>query len=584
MLRTLATLSWLLPTVVLAQTLGGPLIGKHAVVNNGPGDQTDPHVSGALVAYTSEVGGGSEIRYHDLATGQDAPVPSSGSFDFVSDISGGTVVFTRVTSTSSIFTYDVGTKAPPVEIAPREGANRRAAVIGGRTVAWQDFNYRASALEPEIAAFDLEHQTLTRLSDDALLDRTPAVSADGQVIVWSKCQAGGSGCDIWQARAVQGGFLTQQLTGAEGEDIQPDTNGRVVVYASTRTVDGVKDRDIHWQPVGGGEERRLALPGVDTNPSISGSLLAFERFDATAAQPNFDIYLYDLETQTLYPLTQTPEDENLNDLSVAADGTVNVVWTVPENGDFNVHAFTFTLPKKSPPPDACSVPEDSAPAEDVCNAPGSRPLLASVAVTRTNGQPSASILQFGSGGEGVLCVDNGFNGERATSGWVTLNGAMEVEPSSFKHDVALVAKRVELKGDNTLAALIAGQPGSAYRVRVYGPAAPRCDDDEVPGAGEQVVPGLGIAPVPTHVVSAFGDFARLVLTGDSGAAPESVPGAVEPPSETPSVPGNVETPSAPVVQEDPLPLERGPVGCAAGGGSLMAMGALVLASLLLRRR
>lgn len=580
MFRTLATLSWLLPTLALAQTLGGPLVGKHAVVNAGPGDQTDPHVSGSLVAYTSEVGGGSEIRHHDLATGRDAPVPSSGSYDFVSDISGGTVVFTRVTAHSSIFTYDVNTEAPPEEIAPRDGANRRAAVIGGRTVAWQDFNFRSSVLEPEVAAFDLSSRTLTRLTEDALLDRTPAVSADGQVTVWSKCQVSGSGCDIWQAQATQGGFLTRRLTGTEGEDIQPDTNGQVVVYASTRTVDGVTDRDIHWQPVGGGAEQRLVLPGVDTNPSISGSLLAFERYDATAEQPNFDIYLYDLRAQTLYALTRTADNENLNDISMSPDGTVHVVWTVAEGGDFNVHAFTFQLPKKDP--DTCTEPEDSAPAEDVCNAPGSRRLLAAVEVSRTTGKPSAASLQFEGTGPGVLCVDNGFSGERSTSGWVSLNGTTEVDPSSFKQSVSLVARRVELQGDNALAALVAGQPGSSFRVRLYGPLDPVChNEDAVPAEG-QVVPGLALAPVSTNVVTSFDDSSRFVPAGDLGAAPV-VTGEVETPVE-PVEGGNVGTPPAPVPEEEEHALHQMPGGCSTGGGSLMAMGVLALASLLLRRR
>ena len=38
------------------------------IVNNGSGDQQDPHISGALVAYTSGNTSNSEIRYHDLLT------------------------------------------------------------------------------------------------------------------------------------------------------------------------------------------------------------------------------------------------------------------------------------------------------------------------------------------------------------------------------------------------------------------------------------------------------------------------------------------------------------------------------------
>lgn len=561
MMRTAATLLCLLPALVFAQTLGGPLVGTSYVVNNGPGDQTDPHVSGSLVVYTSATNGASEIRYHDLETGVDQPVPSSGALDFVSDISGNTLVFTRVASTSAIFTYDVNTEGPATEIAPRERVNRRSAVVGGRTVAWQDFTYPGTVLAPEIVTYNLDTHTLTRLTEDTLVNRTPAVSPDGQVIVWAKCESSGSGCDIWQATSAQGGgFVSRQLTGASGEELQPDTNGKVVVYASTRMVDGVAEQDIYWQPVGGGPEQRLALPGQDANPSISGSLIAFERWDAAAAQPNYDIYLYDLESRTLYALTQTPEHENLNDISVGADGTVNVVWTVPENGDFDVHAFSFHLQGKAPVP--CEPVEDTASAEEVCNAPGSRPELASVTVRRDKGKPSEQRLSFKGHGEGVLCVDNGHEGSRATAGWVTLNRATEVGPSSFKKDVSRVAKRVSLLGSNVLEARVAGSPGSAFRVRVYGPPSVTCDPAAF-APGEQLVPGAFIAPVT--VAAASSDErpppVEAVGQGEDEGTPEV------------RVPGDAQGLAA-----------HGPVGCGAGGGSLVSLGALALASLLLRRR
>jgi hypothetical protein len=566
MLRALAMLSCLLPSLVLAQALGAPLLGKTLVINDGPGDQLDPHISGALVAYTDEASGMSQIRYHDLETGVDRLVPNSGSFDFVSDVSGSTVVFTRVSSTSSIFTYDVSTEGAVQEVAPQEGANRRGAVIGHRTVAWQDFAYLGTLQGSEIATFDLDTGVLTRLTDDALMDRTPAVSADGQVIVWSKCQTSGFQCDIWQAVAEKGGFVTRQLTGAEGEDVQPDTNGRVVVYASTRTVAGVTDRDIYWQPVGGGPEQRLALADTDTNPSISGSLLAFERLDRSAAQPNYDIYLYDLESATLYALTRTPANENLNDLSVDADGTVRVVWTAPSGSGLDVHAFSFTLPKRAP---SCTPSVDERPAEEVCDAPGARPVLASVEVSRDTCEPSEALLAFAGEGSGVLCVDNGFEGLRATAGWVSLNGALEVDPSRFQQDVARVAGRVELAGDNTLEARIAGKPDSAFRVRVYGPLTDDCDSD-ASTEGDEVRYGVSIAPVAVEeAVATEGEPA--VPGVPSAPAPVEVDGSGEPQPET-SVLGEAER----------SPEALG--GCSVGGSSLAAAGLLVIASLLLRRR
>jgi hypothetical protein len=540
MVRTLALLLSLPLTLSTAHAQSRPIHGRWKVVNAGPGDQTDPHVSGPLVAYTSEAQGTSQIRYHNLDTEHDAPIPNGGAFDFVSDVSGRTVVFTRVSTSSAIYTYEVGGTAAPVELAPEPGSSRRAAVIGGRTVAWQDFGYTGDTQQPEIAAFDLDTRTLTRLTEDTLLDRTPAVSADGQTVVWAKCNAQGLQCDVWQARREGSGFAVQALTGAEGEESQPDTNGEVVVYASTRTHDGVSDRDIYWQPVGGGPEQRLALPGMDANPSISGPLIAFERRDP--AKQDFDIALYDLRTHTLYPLTSSAASENLNDLSVAADGTVRVVWTVPENGDFNVHSFIFRIPEGP-----CQEPtkEGRLPI-DVCVSPENWPLLTSVQVTRTTGGPNRVDHSFSGTGVGVLCLDNGHNATPATSGWVFLNGHEKFSPLNFNPNKGLMASGVVLSGDNSLAALIAGAPGSAYRLRVYG-APPVCEEepqDRQPGGVD--IPGQRVPPV------------QLLMSGVSSMTL---------------------VPEGQVHGGGP---GHGPGGCSTGGGSL-ALAGLMLVALWLAR-
>ncbi len=505
MRRLLVTWLCWMPVAALAQPVGEPLVGIRQEVNAGPGDQLDPHVSGGLVVYTNESQDVSEVRYHDLATGQDQAIPNGGAYDFSADVSGDTVVFTRLNAGSSIFIYGARAQAGPVEVAPQAGSHRRGAVIGNHTVAWQDFSY-AAGVEPEITAFNLDTQALTRLTADSSLDRTPAVSSDGSTVVWSKCIAGQT-CDIWQAVAVPGGFTPQALTGAQGDESQPDTNGQVVVYASARTEDGVVERDIYWQAVGGGPEYRLALPGVDSNPSISGSLIAFERQDPASPGPNYDIVLFDLRTQTLYRLTDTPQSEALNDVSVGQDGLVHVVWSVPESG-YDVVAFTFRLPGN---PECDPQGQGSTLAEDVCTEPGNAPLVASVMLERASGRPQEASSAFEATGEGVLCVDNGYPGEPATAGWVRLNGATVVDPSRFQKDVTRVAQEVSLSGASTLAARIASSSGSSFRVRLYGPP-PACAS-RFPG--DEIIPGKRVEP---QVWSPPIDVLPETLPGRSGAS------------------------------------------------------------------
>ncbi|MBZ4421712.1 hypothetical protein [Myxococcus sp. RHSTA-1-4] len=524
MLRTLALVAWFFPALSFAviPEARAPISGTRTVVNGGPGDQTDPHVSGPLVAYTNESGGRSEIRYHDLVAGRDAAIPNNGAFDFVSDVSGDTVVFTRVGTGSAIYTFDVSTESTPVELAPQEGSSRRAAVIGGRTVAWQDFGYTGNTLQPEIAAYDLDRGILTRLTVDDQQDRTPAVAPDGRTVVWAKCNMQGLACDIWEARWTDTGLTTQALTGTEGEESQPDTNGQVVVYASTRTVEGVADRDIYWKPVGGGAEQRLELPGLDANPSISGSLVAFER--RAPDKSDFDIALYDLRSQALYMLTQGPENENLNDLSMSPDGTVRVVWTAAENGDFNVHSFTFRLPEEAP----CqtSTKEGRLPI-DVCVDPQNWPLLTSTRLVRTTGESNGMSLDFEGTGVGVLCVDNGQDAEPATSGWVWLNEHEKVNPSHFKPDMPLIAVGMVMSSENTntLTAVISGSPGSAFRLRVYG-MPPACEETQ--DAGEEAAPGMEIIPgQPVTPVTPQDEASEAVSSmtfSPEGQTPEPGPG------------------------------------------------------------
>ncbi|PZR80441.1 MAG: hypothetical protein DLM65_08025 [Candidatus Aeolococcus gillhamiae] len=71
--------------------------GTAVAIKTGPGDQTEPHVSGNLVSYTDLSVIPSQIRYHDLATNTDTAIPSlpDGGRDQSSAVSGTTVVYSH---------------------------------------------------------------------------------------------------------------------------------------------------------------------------------------------------------------------------------------------------------------------------------------------------------------------------------------------------------------------------------------------------------------------------------------------------------------------------------------------------------
>ncbi|SEL15129.1 hypothetical protein SAMN05444354_104123 [Stigmatella aurantiaca] len=470
-----------------AEGVGAPLVGTRRAVNAGPGHQFEAHVSGSWAVYTHWMQGVSEIRWHELSTGEQGVIPDSSGFDVVADVSGDGVVFTRVTSASSVFFYDLKQRGPPVELAPRPSARRRGAVIGQRTVAWQDYSYAPQTLQPEIATVDLESGVLTRLTDDDLPDRTPMVSPDGRVIVWTKC-AQPFDCDIWEAVAGEVGFKTRALTGPQGDESQPQTNGEVVVYTSRRIEQGTPTQDIYWQAVGGGAEYRLALPGLDSRPVLSGSLLAFEWRDPAAPFPNPEIMLFDLRTHTLYALTNTFRGESLNDIGMDARGRVHVLWTTQENG-FDVRALTF----QQPVGDGRDNPSGCPGLRAACVDPGERPLLSSVTLRRFSGAPQRFQALFPASGQGLLCVDNGHEGTATALGWVKINGTAVLDPSAFQKETQLLAKQVALDGRVQLEALIDGPSGGAFRMRLYDDSKGSTPCQE-PFPGEELLPGKSVAP------------------------------------------------------------------------------------------
>lgn len=311
------------------------IIGTTSTVNDGPGDQTDPHISGALVSYTSNADGTNRIRYHDLAAATDAVVPNSGEDDFLSDISGSKIVLTRLSATSAIYLYDVAAGGTPVEVAPSGETNRRNPAIGGNTVAWQDFGFNASALQPEIVVHDLATGTTTRLTADALLDRNPAVSPDGNVVVWAKCQTNGTGCDIWKAVKSAGVWSASAVTGAEGEEGVPDTDGQIITYSSARS----GETDVFWKPVAGGAEEQLSLSGFQTNPNVSGGLIAFD----SRGLSDWNVLAFEIAGSTLHTITSTSANETLNDVWISANGIGRIVYASDATGNSNVYAFSLQL-------------------------------------------------------------------------------------------------------------------------------------------------------------------------------------------------------------------------------------------------
>ena len=308
------------------------LTGVTQTISNNSGDQYDPHVTCDLVTFTDDDQlGSTQIRYFDFGTNQEHAIPGNGA-DFLSDISAGRIAFTEANALGSmvvIFDLDSQTRT----VVP--GFNHSRSTINANLIAFEDRSFFAALNQSEISVYDITTATTTRLTNDSLFDKNPAVSPSGKAVVWEKCQTDGTGCNIYVASFTSPGvFTTRVITDATGDFRSAEANDQNVVYIANR--DG--ETDLYYQPLAGGAETRISIPGLQRDLSVAGNLIAFE----SQVETGYDIFVYDLSTSQLYRVTSTSSDETLNDITVC-NGTGRIVYASPFM-DFDVHSFTFQAP------------------------------------------------------------------------------------------------------------------------------------------------------------------------------------------------------------------------------------------------
>jgi hypothetical protein len=317
------------PGSALAYATTGTIFPLIAV-DNSAGDQSQPHVSGRYASYNVvSATGANTIGYFDFATQTNGAVPQpAGTLDNLSDISGSTIVWTRIdlnAGTSAIWSYPVGGSAS--EVASIANSNRSNPAIGGPTIAWEDVGVSAD-MYPEIVADS--GGTVTRLTTDLAADQNASVSPDGSTVVWEKCSVGLGSCDVYAA--VKSGALwsVSAVAATSANETSPDTNGTVVVYESNST----GAQRVHVAPLNGGADTTIPLPAGSTEaimPAVSGNFVAFSAGTPTAAA-QLDIWVYDLADGSLHQITNTPQDyEYLPDIdasTAAGVTTVRIVWEV----------------------------------------------------------------------------------------------------------------------------------------------------------------------------------------------------------------------------------------------------------------
>src|SRR5262249_27598740 len=134
---------------------GGLITSPVVTIDNSPGDQEAPHLSGDLTCYADYASGVGRTYRFSSGSHDGYPPAATSYFDSICDISGSRIAFLRALSgrplTAQLF--DVGT-GTVTELAPNPDQFRHFVAIGGTTVAFQEHPAPGSALTPDVAVVD----------------------------------------------------------------------------------------------------------------------------------------------------------------------------------------------------------------------------------------------------------------------------------------------------------------------------------------------------------------------------------------------------------------------------------------------
>jgi hypothetical protein len=315
---------------------GGTVGGSTIAIDNTAGDQLDPHVSGNLAAYSDAADPAQAlIRYYDFLNPAlpNASIPAGlDDVDTLSNVDGRHISFARYNTATGVracMVYDVVSQAT-IQIG--SGASVGATALGGDTVALVN----GSPAEIMVGSIANPSGPLTNLSASPDNDVSPAVSPDGNLVVWASCVS--FECTVMKSVRSGGAWSAPSVVRAAPAS-NPDTDGTSIVYDS--------GGDIYYQPAGGGAEVRLEIDGVERDPSISVGVIVFE--GAPTPGTTADLFVYQIATNRVFRITDTPLiDETLNDVTVLDNGDVRVVWAADDDPYVafarNIYARTFSLP------------------------------------------------------------------------------------------------------------------------------------------------------------------------------------------------------------------------------------------------
>ena len=176
----------------------------------------------------------------------------------------------------------------------------------------------------------LAPETCLTTDGTSVSNQHPAVSPDGNIVVWEKCASPGNACDLYSAdRNEEGAWDPPELlVDTGGSDFFANTNGRFVTWTTPMwTPDAQRfDYAVYYMDMTSTAGPQLiGSAGSNSNASISGDLVVFQQ--NAGDTPNADLFVLDLSTGTRYSVGTPDVAKILPDISHDASGKAWVTWT-----------------------------------------------------------------------------------------------------------------------------------------------------------------------------------------------------------------------------------------------------------------
>jgi hypothetical protein len=437
--------------ILIATSASAAELPPATPIVTGPGDQTDPSLSGVLVAYLGTTPKGTEIFLQSLAPGS---TPSQKTNDAV-DQGPPTLVGTRYAfrSPDVVEVHDLlgGDYSVRVDDGGYLGQTALSATLvawveaspdKGTNVGWKRFPDPARPNDPP--------PPKVVLRDDG---DQGSISVAGDWLAW-----------------VDGGAvkLVNTLSGGAPDTF---TVAGTAVDVALWTADGALRLAVLAIPTGGDAQNKaiyvvdgathdplgaLETLGDKVNPRVYGEWVGFEASDGQV-KPQVTLWHYTdaAGAPWLFLPSPTGAYQKLHDLVVTSD-TVQVVWADDSSGDFDIYMFDALLG------DVLAPPVVAKPARCDTDA---RP-LGEFSVTRAVAGPTAGGTLFTANVPTpvLLCIE----AEGVTSGWVGVASEVVAGPGDF--GAGSLAREVRLTvpaGQGRAGAVIAGGPGAWLHVRIF---------------------------------------------------------------------------------------------------------------------